>query len=92
MQKIFIKNKDLGFFTEHPITAQKFQRVDGELELVWCNHAGAYTDSIEVCDYKSEGNDWVTYDDVLVCDRCGAFKRDYENYWEDCPEEGVYDV
>jgi len=89
--QIFVKNRDLGFFTQNQITAQKFEKIDGEMELVWCNHAGAYTDRQEICDYKSEGADWVTYENIQVCDKCGATKGEYDSHWIGNPEQGVYE-
>ncbi len=87
--QIFIKNHDLGFWTQNEITAQKFEKIDGEIELVWCNHAGATTEELEHCDYRSEGSDWVTKRYIRVCDKCGATRDEYSNYWENAPEQGL---
>lgn len=88
-KEIFVHNKDLGFWTQTPITAQRFELVDGELELVWCNHAGSESEEIESSIINPNGADHVWYTMIEVCDKCDAIKRPGDNYWEDAPIEGV---
>jgi hypothetical protein len=89
--QIFVKNHDLGFWTQHEITAQKFEKIDGEMELVWCNHAGAITEELENCDYRSEGTDWVTKQYIHVCDKSLRPEMNIVTIGENAPENGVYD-
>lgn len=87
---ILVRNKDLGFFTQKDVTVQRFAKIDGEIELLWCNHAGATSEEVENCDYKSEGTDWVTKQYIYACDKCPATRDEYSTYWDDCPADGVY--
>lgn len=77
--KIDVNNKDLGFFTQEPITVQSITR---EGEVLFCNHAGAGEQDLISEMYNpvtEEHKQWTT--SVLVCDKCGAVKRKYED-WE----------
>lgn len=88
--KIFVNNKDLGFFTATSITVQRFAEIiDGERELIWCNHAGAVSEKVENQIDRIDQPDitWTSY--VLVCDKCPAYKKEGEDFWEDAPFEGI---
>lgn len=88
--KINVIKKDLGYFTQEPITVQRIEKLDDEdTEVVFCTHAGAV---------EEEKETWPTnYDDrtyivtTLVCDRCGAYKVGDENIWNNAPERGKHE-
>lgn len=88
-KKIFINNKDLGFLTQEEVTVQRFEIVDGERELVWCNHAGAIEESVENEMTNPNGHDITWWDKIVVCDKCEAYRFVGDNEWRDAPEEGV---
>lgn len=87
---IHIQNRDLGFFTQEAVTIQKFEVTDGEKTLVWCNHAEAETQEIVNEIYRPDQADIVWKSSVLVCYRCGAYKGEDNNFWEDEPELGIH--
>lgn len=82
--KIFVNNKDLGFFTQEEITAQI---VSPEGELLFCNHAGAVEEHQEDDFLGTPIDRYVTF-----CDKCEAYKREGDNYWENAPFEGVHNA
>lgn len=84
---IHVINKDLGFFTQEPITVQRFHSFDRELE--WCNHAGAETQETENTIYRPDDTDTVWIAKTLVCDKCGAYQLPNDSFWYDAPTEGV---
>lgn len=93
---IFVHNRDLGFFTQTPITVQGFQKnSDGEEELMWCNHANADAERIEVMamewdrelGYLPTGTAW---EDCWKCDKCDAYRFIDAKEWENAPFDGVY--
>lgn len=91
MHTIAIMNRDLGFFTEKPITAQRFEVVDedGTRELVWCNHAGAEVEEVENDIIRPEGIDSVYISRYLQCDKCEAYKPEGTDHWHEAPNEGI---
>lgn len=88
MKTIFVKDKDLGFFTQTEIPVQRYETIDGEKTLVWCNHAGAEIEQVEKNSYNPDGVDDVWFETVHTC-TCGAVKWE-DNLWEDTPEEGAF--
>lgn len=90
MKKIYVKNHDLGFFTAKPITVQRFNNIDGEQELVYCNHASS--EIVEKETWPTIYSDQVMIFKTEVCDKtnCGAYRLEGDNYWEDSPIEGVH--
>ncbi len=88
--KINVIHKDFGYFSEVPITVQRFEPDwDGDMELVWCNHAGAESETFEKMVPRIDQPDIVWEDSILVCLKCGAFQRSYERTWEDTPVGGL---
>ena len=71
---------------DYPITVQ---RVDGEEGVVWCNHAGD-ADEEEVHNmYPNQyGSDIEWTDRLLICLKCGAYKLEAEERWENAPFAG----
>lgn len=99
--KISVLSKDLGFWSQVPITVQRFDKIaymDGpddfeyEEELIWCNHAGATSEDIENEIINPNGADHVWLTKVSVCDKCDAFQRDNDEWWQDAPSEGDHGV
>lgn len=88
--QIFINNKDLGFWTQQEITAQRFELIDGDPELCWCNHAGAIQETVHNQIDRIDEPDICWTSTILVCDKCPAWRKEYEPYWEDAPYEGVF--
>lgn len=86
--KIDVRSFDLGFFTEVPITVQRFYKDAYDEELIWCNHDGA---NFQESNNESYLNDrvitWASR--ILVCNKCGAYQHEGENYWYEAPENGV---
>jgi hypothetical protein len=83
---VAIKNFDLGWLTETPVTVTKKE----DNEITWCNHANAFEDTIELA-----GNPFSTIADtyterVLICDKCDAWKEVGGEYWQEVPEEGAF--
>lgn len=87
---INVRSRDLGFFTQSPITAQRFDEVDGEQALVWCDHAGAIQETDTVEHPRIDEPDIVYDVELMVCDKCPAWRRVGETAWEDAPEDGVW--
>lgn len=93
MKKIYIKNEDLGFWTETPITVQSFEIIDkDEIDLVWCNHAGAIEEEHDGEVYNPNGtyHEWTQR--VIVCNKCDAWRDALLDDWIDAPFEGVHYV
>ena len=92
MSQINIRNYDLGFLTAEHVTAQKFAKEDGEIVVIWCNHAGAIQEEIEDEIYVPGGIDRVVITRALVCDKCGAYQPEGQTEWQEAPYEGVHNV
>lgn len=84
--RIVVDNKDYGFFSEKPITVQVIDPNEG---VVWCNHDGAEEETVSFDHYNPDGQDMTHTENITYCDKCEAFKREYEDEWEDAPFEGV---
>lgn len=94
MRKITILNKDLGFWTQEPITVQRFHTVnypdgDFEKELVWCNHADAELISVYGEASRLTKPDITIITKIWICPKCEAYRQDGDSYWQDAPVEGV---
>lgn len=88
-KSIYVKNFDFGFFTEIPITVQKFEdNADGEAELVYCNHAGAVEEESTFDSVGFNGQHIQTTSKALACNKCDAYSLDNGSSWEDAPFEG----
>lgn len=83
--KIDVQNKDLGFFTQSLITAQR--REDGE--VVWCNHHGAVQETVENQIDRIDEPDITWKSSVLICDKCSAYKLEGDDWWQEAPFEGI---
>lgn len=90
--KIFVKSKDLGFFTQTNITVQRFEIVDGDRELVFCNHANATEEVVEHETFTPSGKEIVWAYKITTCDKsnCDAWKREGSSIWEDTPYRGAF--
>lgn len=92
--KIYVHNKDLGFWTQEPIPvtryATQYDEDDFDRELVWCNHAGAEEEEVENEINRIDQPDITWTDRVLVCRKCGAYKFEKETDWWDAPIEGAH--
>lgn len=95
MKQIYIKNKDLGWWSEQPITVQRFETIynedDFDKELVWCNHAGFEEKEVENEYHTPDARTLEWTDRILICPKCGAYKMVWDEYWQDSPIQGVYD-
>jgi hypothetical protein len=86
---VFVRNYDLGFFTQEPITVQKFEIEDDEPVVSWCNHAGAESETVENQIDRIDEPDICWTSTIMVCDKCGAYKLEGESWWQDAPFEGI---
>lgn len=84
--RIYVNNKDYGFLTQEPITIQRFAD-DSKEDLLWCNHAGAEEVKQENQINRIDQPDIVWTDKIMVC-KCGAYRFEFSDFWEDCPIEG----
>lgn len=93
MGKVNIRNHDLGFWTEEPITVQIIDWHKDEEEpykdVLWCNHARAEEEEVHNEIPVVDGQDISWTDKVLVCMKCGAYRLPGNEYWENAPFEGV---
>lgn len=110
-KKIFVHNRDLGFFTQENIPVQRFDEsswccgaevnkfgfcsdckdnAEPRHELIWCNHAGAEEIHSTHEENRQDQPDIVYPISYLQC-KCGAYKREHDNYWENAPFEGIYE-
>ena len=81
--KIPVKNKDLGFWTQEPITV--YRKEDDT--IVWCNHDGYTTETEENTIYRIDSPD-LTFNTVVdTCNKCSAW-RTLDEPWQDAPSEG----
>ena len=82
MKTILVTNKD---YWETPVTVTRTQ---GD-ELVWCNHANVTEDVHEDVIYRANGGVSVHNVTISTCNKCEAYRFDYDDYWQDAPIEGV---
>lgn len=83
-KKIFVKNNDLGFWTQTLVPVQKY---DGE-EMIYCNHDGAKEEENVQDFWNPITSDHTTRTDwVLVC-KCGAYRFESDDEWNNAPVEG----
>ena len=85
--KIYVKIHDLGFWTAKPVTVQKF--FDGELE--YCDHAGAVEETEHVEHPRVDEPDIIYDQELIICDKCPAWRLAGDNYWEETPTNGKHE-
>lgn len=92
MKTISVKNKDLGFWTQEPISVKRMETIndEGEQEVIYCNHDGAEEREVENETYRADQPDIVWTSRPLICE-CGAYKLEGDNYWQDAPVEGKHE-
>lgn len=91
-KKIFVKAEDFGFWTQQEIPIVRYEQVDeDERQIVFCSHAGAELKEIEQEYPRIDQPDIVWKDSLIICRKCGAWRLDGDNQWQNTPFEGRHD-
>lgn len=88
IKKIYVRSEDLGVFTQEEVTVVIR---DENNEIVYCNHAGSNTESVENSYFTSDGRELEYMVDITTCDKCEAWKKDDGLGWEDQPIGGIHE-
>lgn len=89
MKTILVKSLDHGYFTQSLVTVQRFERIDGDMEVVWCDHAGAQEEKQEVDSFYQDGEYQGQMVSITQCDKCPAWCEVNDSVWNDAPQESL---
>lgn len=75
---------------EEPVTVVRLGQVDEDsFEIVYCNHANATAETEVVQIDRVDQEDLVYNVNYMLCDKCGAIKRETDDWWDKAPLEGL---